>query len=100
MSAAIEPAANPFDILLRRFLVEGPLGNILHTGDVRAEPKFLEAVSRNPCLQKYIPPSMSFPHESLSQYEKPLRILDAIHLDTACLLSHHEIPGKVSRNHL
>ncbi|KIJ41706.1 hypothetical protein M422DRAFT_255324 [Sphaerobolus stellatus SS14] len=76
------------------FLVEGPLGNILHTGDLRAETCFLETLTRNPCLQKYIPPPVSFSYETLSDREKPLRTLDAIHLDTACLLVHHDILSK------
>ncbi|KAF8526751.1 beta-lactamase-like protein [Gautieria morchelliformis] len=76
------------------FLVEGPLGNFLHTGDLRAETSFLESLARNPWLQRYIPPLAAFHDPANDSGEKPLRTLDAIHLDTACLLSHHDLLGK------
>ncbi|KAG1818539.1 uncharacterized protein BJ212DRAFT_1479545 [Suillus subaureus] len=37
------------------FLIEGPRGTILHTGDVRAEHWLLKSLARNPFLQPYIP---------------------------------------------
>ncbi|GJJ13465.1 hypothetical protein Clacol_007719 [Clathrus columnatus] len=77
------------------FLIEGPEGNILHTGDMRAEPAFLASLSRNPLLQPYIRPSVSFSDSIDLSPEKPMRRLDAIYLDTACLLSHHDLLSKV-----
>ena len=40
--------------LLNRYLIEGSEGAILHTGDFRAEPWFLESIKRNPFLQPYL----------------------------------------------
>ncbi|KAF8886293.1 beta-lactamase-like protein [Infundibulicybe gibba] len=45
------------------FLVEGNRGAILHTGDFRAEPWFLESLTQNPFLQTYS-------HHPLLQQEK------------------------------
>ncbi|KAE8216678.1 hypothetical protein CF327_g144 [Tilletia walkeri] len=36
------------------FLVEGPRGAVLHTGDVRAEPWWIEKLRREPVLQRWI----------------------------------------------
>ncbi|KAK0530356.1 hypothetical protein OC842_003957 [Tilletia horrida] len=36
------------------FLIEGPRGAVLHTGDVRAEPWWVEKLRREPVLQRYI----------------------------------------------
>ncbi|KAH7921615.1 hypothetical protein BV22DRAFT_1132123 [Leucogyrophana mollusca] len=36
------------------FLISGPLGTVLHTGDLRAEPWFLASLARNPLLQPYL----------------------------------------------
>ena len=70
-----------------RYLVEGLEGAVLHTGDFRAEPSFLESVSKEPLLQMYLasPTSCSFAR------------LEAIHLDTACLLNETELPSKVCK---
>lgn len=67
----------------------------MHTGDVRAESSFLTSLARNPWLQRYIPPSVSFFDSANAIGDRPLRTLDAIYLDTACLLSHYDIPSKV-----
>jgi hypothetical protein len=59
---------------------------------VRAEPVFIEALSRNPVLQQYIPhPNMELPttHDSLVQ------ALEALHIDTANLLQTNDTPTKV-----
>ncbi|EJF63258.1 hypothetical protein DICSQDRAFT_160484 [Dichomitus squalens LYAD-421 SS1] len=71
------------------FLVEGAKGTVLHTGDLRAEPLFLENLKRNPYIQRYVhnPRSSSSAHV--------LSTLDAIYLDTACLLNDYEVPPKV-----
>ncbi|KAG5653171.1 hypothetical protein H0H81_002013, partial [Sphagnurus paluster] len=65
------------------FLIEGSQGTIIHTGDFRAEPWFLESMSRNPFLQPYLAP-----HSSIT---KPL---EAIYLDTASVLSTLCVPSK------
>ncbi|CAD6888300.1 unnamed protein product [Tilletia laevis] len=36
------------------FLIEGPRGAVLHTGDVRAEPWWIEKLRREPVLQRWI----------------------------------------------
>lgn len=72
-----------------RFLIEGSQGAILHTGDFRAEPWFLESLSRNPYLQPYLDSSAGgILH----------RGLDCIYLDTACAFSLLNIPSKVSKS--
>lgn len=70
-----------------RYLIEGSKGAVLHTGDFRAEPWFLESLSRNPYLQPYLESSAGgILHQSL----------DCIYLDTACAFLPLEIPSKVS----
>ena len=68
-----------------RYLVEGLEGAVLHTGDFRAEPSFLESVVKEPLLQMYLASSTSCSFTRL----------EAIHLDTACLLNETELPSKV-----
>ena len=72
-----------------RYLVEGAKGAVLHTGDFRAEPWFLESFRHNAFIQRYV----HHPHSSSSLHV--LSTLDAIYLDTACLLSDYEVPPKV-----
>ncbi|KAI0754799.1 hypothetical protein C8Q80DRAFT_1141172 [Daedaleopsis nitida] len=75
------------------FLVEGAKGAVLHTGDLRAEPWFLESLKRNPFIQQYIhvPRSKQTPHHYPTHH---LPKLDAIYLDTACLLNIYDVPPK------
>ncbi|KAG1742254.1 beta-lactamase-like protein [Suillus paluster] len=70
------------------FLIEGPRGTVLHTGDVRAEPWLLTSLSRNPFLQPYIPDTEENLRASLT------KTLNAIYLDTACLLRGTVVPTK------
>ena len=73
-----------------RFLIEGSKGAVLHTGDFRAEPWFLDSLRRNPFLQQYLY------HDSLTSVPNPVsKTLEAIYLDTACVLSSAEVPTKV-----
>ncbi|KAF8194687.1 hypothetical protein BJ912DRAFT_1141510 [Pholiota molesta] len=76
------------------FLIEGSRGAVLHTGDFRGEPWFLESLVRNPFLQKYlshgIDPSGKQPMNPVSH------TLEAIYLDTASVLSVFEVPTKAS----
>ncbi|KAH8667099.1 hypothetical protein BX600DRAFT_285890 [Xylariales sp. PMI_506] len=73
------------------FLIEGDGKAILYTGDVRAEPWWVGAIARNPCLV---------------EYSSGLKILDRIYLDTSMLQDYalqtkaeglKELLGKVSR---
>ena len=82
-------------VLIYRFLIEGNKGAILHTGDFRAEPCFLDAISRNPYLRRYLaqPP---ITQEHLVQPEfSAQKTLEVIYLDTASLLSKLDAPSKV-----
>jgi DNA cross-link repair 1C protein len=74
-----------------RFLIEGPKGAVLHTGDFRAEPHFLNTIKRNPFLQPYIAPTSS----SFSGSSNPIsKTLESIYLDTACVFSDLHVPTK------
>ena len=78
-----------------RFLIEGPEGAVLHTGDFRAEPWFIQSLTKNPFLQRYIytlSNSVSFAGNEENSLEDTLH---AIYLDTACLLGVDEVPTKV-----
>lgn len=85
--------------LFHRYLVEGPEGNILHTGDFRAEPRFRNAISKNPHLLSYLSlPKHADDLSSASGGGRVTRIgatLDAIYLDTACVWSDIHQPSKV-----
>ncbi|KZT09201.1 uncharacterized protein LAESUDRAFT_542480 [Laetiporus sulphureus 93-53] len=79
------------------FLIEGQYGAVLHTGDFRAEPWFLDSLRKNPYLQKYlVPPEIEVPeHKSATEERHTFnQTLNAIHLDTACLLSIINVPTK------
>ncbi|KAI0647865.1 hypothetical protein C8Q79DRAFT_952331 [Trametes meyenii] len=71
------------------FLIEGAEGAVLHTGDLRAEPWFLESLRHNPFVQKYLHPS-----QATSPHRKTFPKLEAIYLDTACLLNTYDAPTK------
>ena len=81
--------------------MEGSQAAVLHTGDFRAEPWFLDDIRRNPFLQPYLAPPETPGSAVLGQCDSkyqgdPLfKTLDAIYLDTACLLSTTEVPTKV-----
>ncbi|KAJ6563586.1 beta-lactamase-like protein [Mycena vulgaris] len=70
------------------FLIEGAQGAILHTGDFRAEPWFLDSITRNPFLQSYLASPDSTPGDTLS------KSLEAIYLDTASVMSSAAVPTK------
>jgi len=79
-----------------RFLIEGSKGAVLHTGDFRAEPWFIEALTRNPYLQPYLSSTHPAPSpQSASSGGAVVKTLEAIFLDTACLLSPLVLPTKV-----
>ncbi|KAJ4482020.1 hypothetical protein J3R30DRAFT_2114204 [Lentinula aciculospora] len=73
------------------FLIEGAEGAILHTGDFRAENWFLESVKHNPYLQPYLAISdCAFQ----SKNNGILKTLEAIYLDTSCVMQNYQVPTK------
>ncbi|CDO69889.1 hypothetical protein BN946_scf184884.g48 [Trametes cinnabarina] len=72
------------------FLVEGSKGAVLHTGDFRAESWFLESLRHNPFVQKYL----DVPEAPARNQSRSTSRLEAIYLDTACLLSNYDVPSK------
>ncbi|OCH87963.1 hypothetical protein OBBRIDRAFT_889439 [Obba rivulosa] len=82
------------------YLVEGDKGAVLHTGDFRAEPWFLESLARNAFLQRYLatPPASvgTIPGSNGcgGTHTDVVQTLDAIYLDTACLLDTIDVPTK------
>lgn len=84
-----------------RYLIEGPNGAVLHTGDMRAETAFLAELRRNPFLRRYMPPDPSIDFRdtggSSTETEAVFPALEAIYLDTACLMGTIDVPSKVSR---
>ncbi|KAI0357562.1 hypothetical protein OH77DRAFT_1476305 [Trametes cingulata] len=79
------------------FLVEGVKGAVLHTGDLRAEPWFLESLRHNPFIQRYIDDADTSCRTSrCSSPATSLPKLEAIYLDTACLLNNYDVPTKAN----
>lgn len=79
------------------FLIEGPRGTILHTGDVRAEHWLLKSLTRNPFLQPYIPDTEEDLRVLIArggQTASLTKTLHAIYLDTACMLKGTVVPTK------
>ncbi|KAH7882956.1 beta-lactamase-like protein, partial [Phlebopus sp. FC_14] len=83
------------------FLIEGPRGSILHTGDVRAEAWFLSSLLRSPFLQPYLADSADDLRIFVARQEGMhpedvalVRTLEVIYLDTASLFSTVVIPSK------
>ncbi|KIK82104.1 hypothetical protein PAXRUDRAFT_154539 [Paxillus rubicundulus Ve08.2h10] len=83
------------------FLIEGPRGSVLHTGDLRAEPWFLSSMTRNPFLQPYLADSADDLRVFVARREGThaeatglVKTLEALYLDTACLLSPVVVPSK------
>ncbi|TDL17208.1 hypothetical protein BD410DRAFT_843764 [Rickenella mellea] len=77
------------------FLIEGSRGAILHTGDFRAEPAFMSALYRNPYIQRYLAPRRSPTKDAaIVGTGSPTETLEAIYLDTACLLKTASVPTK------
>ncbi|KAF9560789.1 hypothetical protein CPC08DRAFT_614997, partial [Agrocybe pediades] len=71
------------------YLIEGKEGAVLHTGDFRAEPWLLEYLSRSSFLKPYLAPQI--PRKATLN-----NTLQAIYLDTACVMSNLTLPTKRS----
>ena len=69
---------------------------MLHTGDFRAEPLFVESILKNPVLQPYFSAEIRTPNGELLQNGRN-ETLEAIYLDTASLTCIDEIPTKVGK---
>ncbi|KAE9393280.1 hypothetical protein BT96DRAFT_999590 [Gymnopus androsaceus JB14] len=74
------------------YLIEGSEGTILHTGDFRAEPWFLESIKHNPLLQPYL--TLSEDESSTNNGNGVAKTLEAIYLDTACVMQNYQVPNK------
>jgi hypothetical protein len=82
--------------------VEDGQSAVLHTGDFRAEPWFLNDIRRNPFLQPYLAPlavqeCAKLEQSGVKSSGSPLfKTLDTIYLDTECLFTmNEEVPTKV-----
>ncbi|KII95048.1 hypothetical protein PLICRDRAFT_693326 [Plicaturopsis crispa FD-325 SS-3] len=69
------------------FLIEGARGAVLHTGDFRAEPWFLDSITRSPFLQPYLASRTSGRLSRRPSGAPVVKRLECIYLDTACMLS-------------
>ncbi|KAI0086911.1 hypothetical protein BDY19DRAFT_859766, partial [Irpex rosettiformis] len=76
------------------FLIEGAQGAVLHTGDFRAEPWFIQSLTKNPFLQRYIHPTLDSIRTISKQQDGLENTLRTIYLDTACLLGTDDVPTK------
>ncbi|TRM64151.1 hypothetical protein BD626DRAFT_456611 [Schizophyllum amplum] len=74
------------------YLIEGSQGAILHTGDFRAEPWFLDNLTRHSRLQPYI--HNRYLATTPSSERPIMKTLDAIYLDTATVTSVLKVPSK------
>ena len=71
---------------MSRYLIEGERGAILHTGDIRCEAAHIERLKLHPQLQSYL-----WNREETEGRQQ----LEAIYLDTACVMYEVELPAKV-----
>ena len=93
------PISSAFSETMYRYLIEGPQGSVLHTGDFRVEPWFLDSLAKEPTLQKYLAVSCPYNGGEPSVISSLTETLEAIYLDTACLLNTAELPSKVGGCH-
>ncbi|KAF9060729.1 hypothetical protein BDP27DRAFT_400891 [Rhodocollybia butyracea] len=75
------------------YLIEGKEGALLHTGDFRAEPWFLESLKHNLFLQPYLS-LPDYDTSSTNTHCGVIKTLEAIYLDTACVMQSHQVPTK------
>lgn len=82
-----------------RYLIEGSKGAVLHTGDMRAEASHIDSLRKNKFLSRYLAPNSEVDYRELhgesSTYSGMFPTLEAIYLDTACLVGTADVPAKV-----
>lgn len=83
----------------RRYLIEGSKGAVLHTGDMRSEACHIDSLRKNPFLSRYLAPNSELDyrgfHGESSTSSEMFPALEAIYLDTACLVGTADVPAKV-----
>lgn len=67
-----------------RFLITSDKKAVLHTGDVRADTRFIDSLKRNPILQEFLAPASVY-QKAKSLVGGGRRVLDRIYLDTAAM---------------
>ncbi|ODN76108.1 hypothetical protein L202_06041 [Cryptococcus amylolentus CBS 6039] len=75
------------------FLITSPTKAVLHTGDVRADSRFIEYLKRHPALQEFLAPSSTYRHAK-DGVGGGRRVLDRIYLDTAAMLGTGDMPDR------
>ncbi|ODO02074.1 hypothetical protein L198_02805 [Cryptococcus wingfieldii CBS 7118] len=75
------------------FLITSPTIAVLHTGDVRADSRFIEYLKRHPALQQFLAPSSTYRHAK-DGVGGGRRVLDRIYLDTAAMLGTGDMPDR------
>lgn len=67
-----------------RYLITSDKKTVLHTGDVRADTRFIDSLKRNPILQEFLAPASVY-QKAKSLVGGGRRVLDRIYLDTAAM---------------
>lgn len=75
------------------FLITSDKKAVLHTGDVRADTRFIDSLKRNPILQEFLAPASVY-QKAKSLVGGGRRVLDRIYLDTAAILGTGDMPDK------
>ncbi|AFR94060.2 hypothetical protein CNAG_07550 [Cryptococcus neoformans var. grubii H99] len=75
------------------FLITSDKKTVLHTGDVRADTRFIDSLKRNPILQEFLAPASVY-QKAKSLVGGGRRVLDRIYLDTAAMLGTGDMPDK------
>ncbi|KGB77315.1 hypothetical protein CNBG_3153 [Cryptococcus deuterogattii R265] len=75
------------------FLITSGKKAVLHTGDVRADTRFIDSLKRNPILQEFLAPTSMY-RKAKSLVGGGRRVLDRIYLDTAVMLGTGDMPDK------
>ncbi|WVQ76249.1 hypothetical protein IAR50_005914 [Cryptococcus sp. DSM 104548] len=75
------------------FLITSSTKAILHTGDVRADSRFIEYLKRHPALQEFIAPPSTYKYAK-SGIGAGRRVLDRIYLDTAAMLGTGDVSDR------
>ncbi|KAG8997285.1 hypothetical protein FRB93_000418 [Tulasnella sp. JGI-2019a] len=81
------------------YLIEGERGAVLHTGDVRCEEWWINALKRNQYLRPYLASpnavnAFDIDRKGKGPNVEPFKQLEAIYLDTACMFATFELPSK------